>query len=84
MKKYKLLLVGLGPRGLNWFDTIKKHKIAIWGLTFKPDTDDLRESVSLKLINMLASKAHSLHLYDPMADYEKVKGLIKGKKNVFF
>ena len=28
MKKYKLLLVGLGPRGLNWFDTIKKHKIA--------------------------------------------------------
>jgi len=28
MKKYKLLLVGLGPRGLNWFDTIRKNKMA--------------------------------------------------------
>lgn len=62
----------------------KKHRIAIWGLTFKPGTDDLRESVSIKLINMLATKVHSLHLYDPMANYEEVASQIKVKNNIFF
>jgi UDPglucose 6-dehydrogenase len=62
----------------------KKHRIAIWGLTFKPETDDLRESVSIKLINLLATKVHSLHLYDPMAKYEEVADQIKVKKNIFF
>ncbi len=62
----------------------KNHRIAIWGLTFKPETDDLRESVSLKLINKLASKVHSLHLYDPMADYKEVANLLKASKNIFY
>ncbi len=62
----------------------KKHRIAIWGLTFKPETDDLRESVSLKLINLLASKVHSLHLYDPMADYKEVANELRGAKNIIF
>ena len=66
------------------FIDAKKHRIAIWGLTFKPETDDLRESVSIKLINLLATKVHSLHLYDPMAKYEEVADQIKVKKNIFF
>ena len=37
------------------------------GLSFKPDTDDVRESVSLKLLKILSGKAKSLTAHDPIA-----------------
>src|SRR5476649_2148855 len=44
---------------------LRDKKIAVWGLTFKPDTDDLRSSVAIELVaDMLKEGAH-VSVYDP-------------------
>ena len=43
----------------------EKPVVAIWGLTFKSGTDDLRESPSLNIINRLISENISIQAYDP-------------------
>ena len=42
--------------------------VAVLGVTFKPDTDDVREAPSLTLIPMLQEKGASVRVYDPHAD----------------
>jgi UDPglucose 6-dehydrogenase len=42
-----------------------KPVVAIWGLTFKAGTDDLRESPSLKIISRLIESGVSIRAYDP-------------------
>jgi UDPglucose 6-dehydrogenase len=44
---------------------LREKKIAVWGLTFKPDTDDIRSSVAIELVaNLLREGAH-VTAYDP-------------------
>lgn len=44
---------------------LKDKQITVWGVTFKPGTDDLRSSPALKLINQLVQKGSHVHTYDP-------------------
>ena len=53
----------------------KKSTVAIWGLSFKPKTDDMREAPSLDLIPMLLGAGHSVRAFDPEA-MERAKALL--------
>jgi UDPglucose 6-dehydrogenase len=46
---------------------LTKKKLAIWGLSFKPDTDDIREAPALYLIQALLDAGASVTVYDPEA-----------------
>ncbi len=51
----------LGPK-------IKNKKIAFLGVTFKPNTDDMRDSTSLKMIPYLSKKGAKVSYYDPSGE----------------
>jgi UDPglucose 6-dehydrogenase len=58
---------------------LKNKRIAVWGLTFKPDTDDVRCSVAVEVVNDLLREGAMVYAYDPkgMQNVEEL-GLCKG------
>jgi len=56
---------------------------AIWGLSFKPNTDDMREAPSLVIIDGLLARGAKINAYDPVAMQEAQK-LYIGNENVRF
>src|SRR3982074_2067262 len=53
---------------------LKEKRIAVWGLTFKPDTDDVRSSVAVDLVNDLLREGAQVTAYDPKGN-ERVEEL---------
>ena len=64
-KKQKLHLI---PKIKAYFNNnLKGKKIAIWGLAFKPNTDDIREAPALAIIDALLAEDAIVCVYDPEA-----------------
>ncbi|MBS1523692.1 MAG: UDP-glucose/GDP-mannose dehydrogenase family protein [Bacteroidetes bacterium] len=59
---------------------IKGKKFAVWGLAFKPETDDIREAPSLYVIDELLKEGASVTAFDPEA-MNNVKALLGDKIN---
>ena len=53
---------------MKYFDgNIKDKVIAVWGLSFKPQTDDMREAPALVIVNKLLEAGAKVKVYDPVA-----------------
>ncbi len=69
----------LMPKIKNFFrNDLKGKKIALWGLAFKPDTDDIREAPALYMIDALVREGAEITAYDPEA-MSNVRALIGDK-----
>ncbi len=55
---------------------------AIWGLSFKPETDDMREAPSITIINELTKRGAKIQAYDPKAMEEAKNFWLKDVKNI--
>ncbi|OGN66206.1 MAG: UDP-glucose 6-dehydrogenase [Chlamydiae bacterium RIFCSPLOWO2_01_FULL_28_7] len=62
---------------------VEGKTIAIWGLSFKPDTDDMREAPSLTFIETLLNKGAILKVYDPIA-IDNAKKIFQENKNLIY
>ncbi len=62
----------------------KNKNIAIWGLSFKPNTDDIREAPSIEIIERLVNKGAKLKLYDPKATENFQKYFPEEKSIAYF
>jgi UDPglucose 6-dehydrogenase len=58
-------------------------RIALWGLAFKPNTDDMREAPSLVVVKELLKRGASICAHDPVAMTE-ARNIYKGEKSVAF
>ena len=69
------------PKIDSHYGNIAGKTVAMWGLAFKPNTDDIREAPALKMIDALVSRGAKVQCYDPEA-MPNVQRLI-GDKAVF-
>lgn len=59
----------------------KDKNVAIWGLAFKPNTDDIREAPSIDIVKALSQAGANLRLYDPKA-MENYKQIFPENENI--
>lgn len=58
---------------------LKDKQVAVWGLSFKPNTDDLRSAPAIDIIQRLQAEGAKIMAYDPQS-MEKAKGILAGVK----
>ncbi|WP_345975132.1 UDP-glucose/GDP-mannose dehydrogenase family protein [Sulfurimonas sp. HSL3-7] len=65
-------------------ENLEGMTFAVWGLAFKPETDDMREASSITIINELTSRGAKVVAYDPKARHEAESYYLKGNQNVAY
>jgi UDPglucose 6-dehydrogenase len=63
---------------LHYNGKVKGKHFAMWGLAFKPNTDDIRDAPSVKIINLLLGAGASVSAYDPEA-MDNINSIYSGK-----
>ncbi|MBI3719633.1 MAG: UDP-glucose/GDP-mannose dehydrogenase family protein [Sphingobacteriales bacterium] len=76
-EKQKLHLI---PKIKEYFGDIKGKHFALWGLAFKPNTDDIREAPALYIIDALVAEGATISAFDPEA-MKNVKEVVGDKIN---
>ncbi len=74
-EKQRELMVEKIEKALSGLDN---KKIAVWGLTFKPNTDDMRDAPSVVILNKLIAGGSTVSVYDP-AGMDEAKKVFKDK-----
>jgi len=64
-------------------EDLSGRRVAIWGLSFKPDTDDMREAPSRVIIDALVRRGATIVAYDPVA-MDAAREIYSGAANVSF
>lgn len=64
-------------------NNVEGKTFAIWGLAFKPNTDDMREAPSIYIVNTLTGKGATCNLFDPKAA-DIAAGIFAGNERVSF
>ena len=68
----------LVPKIMQHYGSIEGKTVALWGLAFKPNTDDIREAPALEMIELLTEAGASVKAYDPEA-MANVKAIMSDK-----
>ncbi|MCX7920833.1 MAG: UDP-glucose/GDP-mannose dehydrogenase family protein [Clostridia bacterium] len=80
-EKQKSILI---DKILSYFDgDIKGKTFAVWGLAFKPKTDDVREAPAITIIQRLVDKGAIIQAYDPEAN-NSTKAVLKNNENISY
>lgn len=58
-------------------------ELSLWGLSFKPGTDDIRESIAIKLLKKLSPEFKKIAVYDPIS-ISNAKNELKHFENIIF
>ncbi len=75
----------LGKKIVQHFgNDLSERQICLWGLSFKPETDDMREATSIVLINELIARGAVVKAYDPKAMQEAQQFYLKGIPNILY
>ncbi|MEE2700039.1 MAG: UDP-glucose/GDP-mannose dehydrogenase family protein [Bacteroidota bacterium] len=65
-------------------EDLSGKSFAVWGLSFKPGTDDMREAASIVIINSLIEKGAKIKAYDPKAMQEAKEHYFKDQDNITY
>lgn len=72
--------LSLVKKAEKFLGNLKKKRICVWGLSFKPNTDDVRESSAIDIVRLLQKRGAEINVYDPKVNYEILKKNKKIKK----
>jgi UDPglucose 6-dehydrogenase len=65
-------------------EDLTDFSFGIWGLAFKPGTDDMREAPSIYTINELVKRGAKIKVYDPKAAHQAKENYLKGVENITY